>query len=383
MRRRAGSRWEALFDAVALVTVVAAGISLLHDSSWSATGGGALLLAGGGCVALRRWLPVGAAAGAVVVSGLVLLTPPAALGVWVLAEICLFSLPLRRGRVISLTIGATHAALLYVGAMIAYDVGPLDPFALILPVWTGAVVALGSAVRSQEDYVGALEERARTAAAARETEIRQRLSEEHLRIARDLHDSVANALAVISLQAADAENHLNDDSDRVRTALKTVRTLGKRTLIELGEILRILRNGDAESDRTLPSVRSLPHLVELFTDAGLEVDGDLAIDLEGTLDPAAEAALYRVAQEALTNAQRHGSAPVSIRTSREPAEVVIEVTNPLPVRRTTRGAGYGLIGMRERVELSGGRLLVEEDDRRFRVSARFPRTAQPVAQGSS
>lgn len=378
---RVGSRWEVLFDVVALVTVVAASVhlagtadSLAPSSAWVAL---LLLAAGSALVAVRRLAPGVAAVGSVVASGAILLVPDSALAVWVLAEICLFSLPLRRGRPTSAAVGITHAVLLYGGAMITFDVGPMDPLALILPVWTGAVVAFGSALRAQQDYVDALEARTRTLAEAREIELHRRLSEERVRIARDLHDSVANSIAVLTLQAADAEKHLADDSARARAGLRSMRATAKRTLVELGEILTVLRRDEVESDRTLPSARSLPHLIDLFVSSGLVVEADLAEDLDRMLDAAGEAALYRVAQEALTNAQRHGVPPVTVRTALESDAVVIEVTNPTVAdrRRERRGFGFGLVGMRERVELSGGHLEIDELDGRFQVTARLPRVS--------
>jgi signal transduction histidine kinase len=377
MRMRVGSRWEVFFDVVAAVTLVAAVVGLVASPDgqvglgpWSDL---VLLLAGASLVAVRRWVPTSAAVGSIVTSGLVLLAPSSSLAVWVLAEICLFTLPLRRPRIRAVLLGAAHAALLYVGAMVAFQVGPLDPLALILPVWTGAVVAFGSALRSQQDYVDALEQRARTLAAARETEVRQRLSEERVRIARDLHDSVANSIAVITMNAAQAEIHLADDPARARTALATVRLTGKTTLNELGEILMVLRGDDPETDRTLATAEGLPHLIEVFTAGGMDVRAQLTELPAGTLDAAAGAALYRLAQEALTNARRHGSGPVLVETRLEPEAVVTRIENRIADDRNADGVGYGLIGMRERIERAGGRLDLTEGPEQFRLVARLPR----------
>ncbi|TDL45268.1 sensor histidine kinase [Microbacterium oleivorans] len=375
MRTRLGARWEVLFDAVSVITVIVVtvhltGAALSGDPVALPT---VLLIVGGGLVVARRRAPLLSATASILTSGLVLLTPDDALGIWVLAEVCLFSLPLRRSRRWAVAIASVHAAVLYVGAMVTFGVGPLDSLALIMPAWTGAVVAFGSALRAQEDYLLAVEERGRVAAAARESELLRRVGEERVNIARDLHDSVANSLAVITLHAINAERHVIDDPARAGAAMATVRSVSKMTLAELASILAVLREDrDRDEDRTIACVASIPHLVSLFTSSGVAVHTDVADLIAGSYEPAVDAALYRVAQEALTNAYRHGAPPFRIVGRTEGDNVVLQVTSGLSSAKRMEEPGFGIVGMKERVTVAGGALTIEGDDATFIVRASFP-----------
>lgn len=366
MRVRPGVRWEAFFDAVAVVTLI---VEVARGASWTAL---ALLGAGAVLVAVRRRFPLAAAVGAIMLSALAVLEPDSAVAVWVLAEICLFSVPLRRSGWAAAVTAAVHAVVLYIAALFAFDVGPLDPFALIMPVWTGAVVSFGAAIRSQRDYVEAVEQRAASTAAARESEVRRRMDEERLRIARDLHDSVANSIAVISIQAGAAEQRLETDTGAAAEALRRVRSASRDVLAEVQEILAVLREDEIrDQDRDYPSAASVPQLVRAFASAGMRVEAHLA-ELP-PLEPHVDAAVFRVAQEALTNAHRHGSGGAELTTRRIGDRIRLEVANPVAAgRQNASAAGFGLIGMRERVELAGGTLNVDQDGSRFTVVAEFP-----------
>lgn len=369
------SRWERLFDVVAAVTVLAALVTAISDGGWdSATefGAAALLVTATCLVMLRRRTPVASGIGAIAVSGLVLLTPGGALPIWILAEIVLFSLALRAPRPWIVVIASVHAALLYVGALVVFRVPPYDPLALILPLWTAAVVAFSLAIRSQHDYVAAVEERMRQAALSREAEVKRRMSEERLRIARDLHDSVANSLTVINLQASTAQRHLAKPNSRAEEAIGVIRDVSRRTVIELAGMLTVLRDDTQVEDHSLPSAANIPHLIEIFSATGtLDADlGDLPV---AELPASSDAALYRVAQEALTNAQRHGRPPVSLRAGITPGRAWLEVSNDVDAHRETAAPGFGLVGMKERTELAGGLLEVVREPNSFRVRVEVPR----------
>jgi signal transduction histidine kinase len=381
-----GTRWEAVFDVAAAITVVAvvAGV-LTGDSSdagspWLQL---SLLATGGVLLALRRRFPTIAALGSILTSLLALLVPATAVAVWVLAEVCLFSLPLRSSRVWAIVVGSVHAAVLYLGAIAVFQVSPWDPLALILPVWTGAVIAFGSALRTQQDYVVALEDHARTAAAARENEVLRYVSVERLRIARDLHDSVANSIAVINLESSNARRHVTDDPDRTVRALGVIRAVTRSTLIELSGILAVLRDDYDDSDRTVATAANIPHLLELLSSSGMPVHADLAALHGLSLEPASDSALYRIAQESLTNAHRHGSGPVRMLATLDAEAVTLTVANDVNTHRPfAPESGFGLIGMRERVEFAGGTLTTGEEGQAFVVRARLPIPARTVESGS-
>lgn len=378
-RARLGTRWEAFFDIVAAATVIGVTVimttaGVLDDSStaWLSI---TLLVAGCGLLAIRRRFPLVAAIGSIVTSALALLVPDAAIAIWVLAEVCFFTLPLRRTRKSAIAAGAVHAGVLYAGALVAFGVGPLDPLALLLPVWTGAVVAFGIALRTQQDYVDSLEESARSAATVREIEVLRHVGAERLRIARDLHDSVANSIAVINLETTTAKRHLTDDPERATTSLDLIRMLTRSTLTELSDILAVLRDDTDDPDRTVATAANIPHLVDLLAGSGMPIHTDLDPLTGLHLEPAADAALYRVTQEALTNAHRYGRGTITVTASRTNREVTLTIQNQIDPQRESHSPGFGLLGMRERVEYAAGTLHARAEGNTFIVTARLPYVA--------
>lgn len=194
-------------------------------------------------------------------------------------------------------------------------------------------------------------------------DFRRGLIDERLRIARDLHDGVAHHVAVVNVQASLARHLLNEQPLAAADALEHVRRASAAILDELGDILRVLRDsgGPIEETERVPGLRRLADLIGMYTAAGMPVDWSTTGQprrLPGAVDLVA----YRVVQEALTNAEKHGSGTAEVRVRYTGAAVELEVTNPVPVRPRSRlgsrcgGTGYGLIGMRERVAAVGGRL---------------------------
>lgn len=373
MHRHVGWRWELLLDAVALTTVVA---ELARQLTTGVSAETALVLGASALVGLRRWAPMSAGVGAVLVSALALANPMAALPVWILAEICLFSLPLRRRAAATVSVGIAHAAVLYVGALVVFHAEPLDPLALILPVWTPAVLAAGAAVRSHHDYLTAFRAQTRSEASAREARVLQHVEEERLRIARDLHDSVANSVAVMTINAASARRNLAADPNRAVRELEQVQRSGVGVLREMTDILTVLRRDmpgqNIADDRTLPTAAGIPGVVEAMRSTGLIIDAHI-MPLPA-VDPAVDAALYRCMQEALTNAQRHGSSPVAVELRADGTAVTLRVSNPVnSLPPVAPSSGFGLIGMKERVQSAGGTLSAGAQDGIFVVDIRFTR----------
>lgn len=241
--------------------------------------------------------------------------------------------------------------------------------------WLAAGAVLGEAMRSRADYLAASEARAREAERHRQEEALRRVSEERVRIARDLHDVLAHSISIINVQAGAAAHHLDNDPDKSRDALNTVRETGKQALRELRSAISVLRDGiQLEAPRSpSPGVADLDRLVETTRETGLEVDlhrrGDLT-DLPADV----ELAVYRVVQESLTNVTRHAHATK--------AEVTIEsraVGLFLRIDDNGRGptsadrVGHGISGMRERVRALGGRLEAgSRPGSGFRVEAEIP-----------
>jgi signal transduction histidine kinase len=226
-------------------------------------------------------------------------------------------------------------------------------------------------------FAGGLLQQARTQAAelrrlARELEEeRQRhgiaaAEAERGRIARELHDVISHSVSVMVVQAGAAEQVLPADSP-ARTQVRAVREAGKEALLELRRQLGVL-GAPTEGAAPLPGLDDLPRLVRA-RGATLTTEGTVASELA----PGVGLAAYRVVQEALTNASRHASGgPVSVRVVHRPDGLEVDVVNGPGAPSGERGSGRGLVGMRERVELYGGRLDAGPSGSDWRVHAWLP-----------
>jgi signal transduction histidine kinase len=228
-------------------------------------------------------------------------------------------------------------------------------------------LALGVADHDRRAYTAALVERAEAAEHSREAEALRRVSEERLRIARDVHDVVAHVMVTINVQAGVGAYLLHDDPEQAHTALRTIKQVSGDALTDLRSVLGILRADDDPAAPDAPSgERPVQRLAQL--DELRESVGAAGVDLAVDVDPAAralpasvDATGYRIIQEAMTNTVRHAgptTARVSVR--REEDSVVIDIvddggTSPASALRAT-GSGNGLRGMRERAAAAGGSL---------------------------
>ncbi|MEU9858287.1 sensor histidine kinase [Streptomyces sp. NPDC047974] len=221
--------------------------------------------------------------------------------------------------------------------------------------------------------------RQRGAEAQRRLLAERAVSEERRRIARELHDIVAHHLTTMQLLAGGARANLDRSPEAAREALVTLEGSGRTALREMRHLLDVLRadDGDDEGEPTAPQpgVGDLDRIVGDSRRAGLPTtlttDGD-----PRSLPPGVALTVFRVVQEALTNARRHAGdgAHVDVRLSFAAHEVRITVTDdgPRPGRPRVRGSGHGLMGMRERVALHGGTLKVGPEGDGFAVRARLP-----------
>lgn len=256
---------------------------------------------------------------------------------------------------------------------------PLDAVAVFLPQVALAVVAmlLGALVRSRRAYAAEVRQRLRLAQQERERNAERRVAQERLRIARELHDTVAHAVATMIVQSGAALRLVDEQPGRAREALAAIRQTGKGALAEMRATLDVLRtDGEpAVADRDAGLDR-LPGLLAAVRAAGLEVglDGDLAGErLEKPIDHAA----YRILQESLTNVLRHAgpAARAQVSLTLKPESVAIEVSDDgVGVNGSAGPGGHGLAGMRERAEALGGRFDAGPGpEGGFRVRARLPR----------
>lgn len=232
---------------------------------------------------------------------------------------------------------------------------------------TGVAFLTGFLLRRQQHTLSALRE----AQVALAGEAAQR---ERQRIAREVHDVVAHTLTVTLMHVSAARRALERDPSSAREALDEAETLGRRSLADIRRTVGLLRADDEAPDtHALPDAADIPTLLASYRAAGsrliVDVSGDLA-----TLAPATGLTLYRVVQEALANAANHAEGtPVDIRIRVRRHDVEAVVSNPVTRDAATRaGGGLGLVGMRERVSLLGGRLDVGERDGVWTVRAALP-----------
>lgn len=342
--------------------------------------GAADLAAAGLTVALlvlRRPLPLPALAAGIVAAGVVTAIAERPTAVIPTVVILLFHVAVSHGRRTAVVAGGiTLLALLVLVVMLVSD-GLFGPVALAALAWPMLAVAAGDVVRSRriavEQALDAAEARARRAESSREEEARRRVVEERLRIARELHDVVAHRMAVVNVQAGVASHLLRAQPAAAEEALAVVRSSARLVLDELAGILSVLRTSD-EPDTTepVPGLAAIPALVESFHAAGLAVEWTSSGEPR-PLPTSVELAAYRTVQEALTNAHKHGDGRVRLTIVHTADAVDVEAVNRVGTSRPPT-AGFGLLGMRERVSAAGGTLAFGSTGGSFRLSARFPRT---------
>ncbi|MEU9335863.1 histidine kinase [Streptomyces sp. NPDC048290] len=259
--------------------------------------------------------------------------------------------------------------------------------------WILAVLFCGIDVRYYRQYFASVVERAERAERTREEEARRRVAEERLRIARDLHDLLAHSITLIGVQTSVAAHVLNADPERldrasVAAALDDIADTCRSARGELRTTLEVLRAQDGGDPRgSLPDLRGLGDLADSARLAGARVDLDVTAD---GVPPAVGAAAYRIVQEALTNAVRHGGRDdltVRVRVRHDAGVLRVGVTDD-GAGAGTGTPGYGLVGMRERARSVGGSLDAGPLPRGagFEVSAVLPlgeRVAAAVGAGAA
>ena len=239
-------------------------------------------------------------------------------------------------------------------------------------VWGGAWLA-GDRTRLRRQRIAALEERALRAEREAERERRLAAAEERTRIARDLHDSAGHAINVILVHAGLGRLHAERSPEQAREAFETIEQVARETVGEIDDLVRALREDREGDPDPPPGLAALDGLVERHRAAGLSVTTTVTGDRRA-LSPAADRGAYRILQEALTNAARHGEGSAHVELAFRGGELDLSVANRLRRDRPAPvdGGGHGIVGMRERAALLGGSLYAGARDGRFRVHARLP-----------
>ncbi|MEV4620016.1 histidine kinase [Asanoa sp. NPDC049573] len=331
-----------------------------------------------GAVALRRRAPrTGLAIGtAALVADLALGGSIGTLLIYtqVLYDACVFG-PARlwrRALEVSIVVVAATAVLGVIseGSVRGLALGIPAVLVLVLPILTGL------SVRQYRDQAELARSRAEQTARVAELDRRQAVAAERTRMARELHDMVANHLSVVAIHATAALSVPNLSAAQVEESLRVIRQNSVQGLAEMRQMIEVLRGpeGMPGDDPVAPGLAEVEHLVSGARAAGL------AVELTTTGSPRAlpvgvDLAGYRIVQESLTNALKHGTGTASVTVDYGPDEVRLTVHNPVasPGPLDHLGGGAGLIGMRERAALLRGRLDAGPDTgARWRVVAALP-----------
>jgi len=253
---------------------------------------------------------------------------------------------------------------------------PTTPILFGIVVWGGAWM-IGDTLRHRRRRRAELEERMRRAERDIDRERQLAAAEERTRIARDLHDSAAHAINVILVQAGAARLLQQRDPGAARTALTTIEDVARETIGEIDSLVRGLRENGAPDEA--PAVEPPTGLAALDTLAERYRIGGLPIEIRvdgrpRTLPRRLDQAAYRILQESLTNAARHGAGAAEVAIRYGVRELELTVSNPAaePAVDGPTGGGHGILGMRERAALLGGNVDAGRDGGEFRVHARLP-----------
>jgi signal transduction histidine kinase len=241
-------------------------------------------------------------------------------------------------------------------------------------VWGGAWLA-GERTRLRRERMAELEERALRAEREAERERRLAAAEERGRIARDLHDSAGHAINVILVHAGMGRLQTGRDPEKTREAFQTIEEVARETVGEIDQMVRVLRE-DAPAPEGVeppPGLAALEGLAERHRASGLRVSTEFRGERR-PLPSRVDLAAYRILQEALTNAARHGDGEARVEVGYGDGQVELTVVNALPAGASavTDGGGHGLVGMRERAALLDGSLEAGAVNGRFEVRARLP-----------
>ena len=237
-------------------------------------------------------------------------------------------------------------------------------------------VLAGAWVRTQRTYVLGAEERANRAEREREDEARRRVTEERLRIARELHDIVGHALMSISVTSSVSARFVEEDPKAGREALETINTVSNSALEEIRRTLSLLRGATEPLKSPGLGLADLDDLIQQSRTEGLPVTLHES-GRRSEIPAIVGFTVYRIVQESLTNIKRHAKevTKVAVTLTFTPNSLDVAVTNDgNPVEMLDRsGYGLGIQGMRERVAATGGRLNTTAlPGGGFRVHARLP-----------
>jgi signal transduction histidine kinase len=241
-------------------------------------------------------------------------------------------------------------------------------------MFVGVWVA-GENIRLRRERIGELERQAAQREREATRERRLAAAEERTRIARELHDSAGHAINVILVQAGAARLLHERNPEASRRSITTIEEVARATIGEIDQLVRALRDDAGDDPPTPADPAAVAELLDQHRADGLSITADVRGEPR-ELPRNISWTAYRILQEALTNAARHGRGSAEVTLAIEPDAVDITVTNPTADRSPSRG-GHGIVGMRERASLLGGALHASVDNDVFRLHAHIP-CAKPV-----
>jgi signal transduction histidine kinase len=363
----------------ALVTAVALGLGIvaLHDT-WGEHGSAALVLdlvLGVASLAAlwdRRRHPVGVAAFVIPAAAVSALSGGAGL-------VVLFNAAIRcdRRRLGWIVVASVASSVVY---ELLYATGPADfrDGVVVGILLFGFAVGWGLFIRVRRDLVDQLHERANRLEEEGRLRAEQARAAERERIAREMHDVLAHRISLLSLHAGALEYRPDAPPAEIEATAGVVRESAAAALEELRDVIGVLREGtESEARPPQPTLADLPQLIEESRAAGMRIEADLRMGDEEDGGSVARTA-YRIVQEGLTNARKHApGTSVRVTVTADAGQIAVEVRNRAPLHPAPApalpGAGAGLIGLGERVELAGGTLshgLAADGD--FVLAARLP-----------
>ena len=254
---------------------------------------------------------------------------------------------------------------------------PLWADLLVRTLVAAAAVGWGMFIRARRQLLASLAERAARAEREQQFQVEQARRAERDRIAREMHDVLAHRLSLVSLHAGALEL-LDGVGEQVTTSAAVIRTAAHQALEELREVIGLLREGPSGApEQPQPGLAELRDLIEDAKAIGGRVDYADRLDGSAVPPPHVGRTAYRLVQEGLTNARKHapGTVVQVLVAGRAGGGLQVRITNPRPVttaRNEVPGSGIGLIGLRERVTLSGGRLEHGWTGPDFRLEAWLP-----------
>ena len=376
--RRPRGRRSLAFDLALALVATTAELGQVNGASGSPTGAAIVLaVVAGGALVLRRASPLAVLATTLAASAAIVALDNDPSGVSV--GIALYTTAALCERRVSLAALVATTAIAATGSAITTDTPGRETSAtfgaIIVAMLSVGIWGLGAYAQTERRYRRELEERAASAEREREQLARIAVHEERASIARELHDIVAHSVSVMLVGVRGARDVLRTAPDAADDTLARVERSGEQSLAELRRILALLREPQQTAEsHPQPSLAELDELVASYRTAGLPARLEV-IGEPMPLPSGVELSIYRIVQEALTNALKHSdptnvTVTLAFHDSRLELEVVDDGTTATTDAATI---GQGLIGMRERLALLGGELETgPREGGGFRVAARLP-----------